>query len=205
MSFKSQLIGFLKRNLILKYRNKSQLFQEIYNPSIILIILVVFNSLFKSEVLPSENYGQNKLMPKGRENIYVFPDDTETRKIFQYIGDNDGIYTMQFFGNLTEMKNSYLKAADNSSDTFWGIEILYKSSSVVNYKIYHRWDDSLIDNNKIKLYGNGKECRLNKTDPLTLSTYYSCSGNKLVYNGFSLLQSSFDYSIKMVNLNFSFS
>ncbi len=201
MSFKSQLLGFLKRNLILKYRNKGQLFSEIYNPTIILIILVLFNSFFKSEVLPSEKNAP-EIFQKNIfiENIYVYPNDARVKDFLAYIKDDGSFYSTTFFDKLDDMKNAYLLSADNTYGTYWGIEFANSTeTNSIEYKLYFKWDDSLITNNNIKLMDNGKICRRNKTDALTLQSYYNCAGNKLVYNGFSRLQRNLDYSIKKVN------
>jgi hypothetical protein len=200
MSFKSQLIGFLKRNLILKLRNKGQLFSEIYNPTIILIILVLFNSLFKSDILKSEKYAPETFQGSiFTENIFVYPNDSKTQNLLRFIVDDGSYYKITYFDKLDDMKDAYLSSSDNTYATYWGIEFsnLSLPNSIV-YTLYIKWDDSIISNNQIKLTDNGKVCRLNKTDVLSLNSYRTCAGNKFVYNGLSLLQRNLDYSIKKV-------
>ncbi len=80
------------------------------------------------------------------------------------------------------MKDAYVKSSDNSVDTIWGIEFS-DNKFPFEYKLYHKWDDVLFDNNKVKLMSNGNECRLN-TSNIISPYYYSCAGNKLVYYGF---------------------
>ena len=201
MSFKSQLIGFLKRNLILKLRNKGQLFSEIYNPTIILIILVLFNSFFKSDVLTTEKYAPETFQGSFFiENIFVYPNDAKTQNFLRFIMDDGrSYYNVTYFDKLNDMKDAYLSSSDNTYATYWGIEFSNSSgpNSIV-YTLYIKWDDSIISDNQIKLKDNGKVCRLNKTDVLNLNSYRTCAGNKFVYNGFSLLQRNLDYSIKKV-------
>ena len=201
MSFKSQLDGFIKRNFKLKFRNKAQLISEIYNPTIILVILILFNYLFKNQILPAASFSPEDLnKPVLYQNVYVFPDNKMTKSIIDQMSNLTIKYRFQMFEKLDDMKSAYLKEVESTTDIFWGIEFPSQNFPY-EYKLYHKWDDVLFANNEVKLTGNGNLCRPDWSGGVLSILYYDCNGNKLVYDGFSFLQSKLDYSIKKVNFD----
>lgn len=196
MSFLSQLLGFIKRNLILKYRNKFQTFPEIYNPIVILIVLIIFNISFKPVNYDPIQYAAEDLSFSLIYNYYVFiyPNNGNTTIVGNELAKS--IFIVKYFGSIDDMKSEYLNRTANGStfNRIFGIEFSDMNQFPYQYKMYNQWDDSLFQNQKVLTSANGNLCR-NKTD----YTYQTCAGNTLVYNGFSYLQSKLNLAIKKVN------
>lgn len=200
MSFQSQLIGFLKRNLKLKLRNKFQIFPELYNPFSILLVLILFNFIFKSE-----NYGPEQYEPENFESfsiytmrLYFYPDTNLTRTIANSMRLEKFNVKRKFFSEISKMKSEYLTDSFNRSvfDIFYGIEFSPENLPY-EYKIYNAYDEKFFKGNKVILTANGKECRKNGSFLLT-AFYKECAGNTMRYNGFAELQFNLDRAIKKV-------
>lgn len=196
--FTSQLYGFLKRNLKLKYRNKMQTLPEIYNPVTILAILILFSFLFKSENLPATEYKPEYLGSNALVKILIYPDNNNT----QFIGDlvkKNGLFSfnaIKYFNSTDYMKKFYLNQSDLQVYDYIGIEFSDTNFPYL-YKLYTKWDDALFNYKSAKLTADGRVCQINTTD--FLNVYENCAGNKLVYNGLSYIQSVLDASIKSVS------
>lgn len=207
MSFKTQLFAFLKRNYILKYRNKFQTLPEIYHPLSILAVLVLFNYLFSTEKFDPVQYAPETL---GRTyltiNAYIYPNTSETQSIARLIKLNYYNIVTRFYNDTDQMKNSYLNISSKDSfiNRHFGVEFSNRNFPF-EYKIYSKYDDYLFKNNKVVLKGNGKECRKISNSSFQ-SAYESCAGNKLVYNGFANLQYNLNSAIRMFqNSNLTYS
>jgi len=199
MSYSSQLRGFLKRNFLLKYRNKYQTLMEIYNPLAILAILILFSFVFKSERFEAEDYKpQNISSPLLDIELYTCPDTIGARKIVAQIKN---IYTVKFFNNTDEMKKNYTESAQvDRFRTHIGVE--FNQNSFPNeYKLYSQWDDEFFSRKKAQLLFDSRRCRKNTTN--ILNDYRECAGNKLLYNGFAYFQYNLDLAIKTVTKTFS--
>ncbi|CAF1026053.1 unnamed protein product [Brachionus calyciflorus] len=187
-----QLKGFFKRNLKLRLRNKLLLGFEIYQQAVILLVLIIYNYAFQSEKFPSEEYYpeilKDSLLSK---NLFIYPDNSETRLLGNYLQTeliklklmffNDTKYMKEFYFNFNESTISYI-------ETF-GLEFTRFPSE---YKIYQKYDQIFLDGNKIKYFADSRDCR-KKTFGYSL-----CAGNKIVNNGLAYLQYKLDTSINKV-------
>lgn len=195
MSFISQLLGFLKRNLILKYRNKFQTFPEIYNPITILIVLVIFNYTFKPVKYSPVEYPAQDLALSSivNYNVFIYPANANTT----YIGNQLTMsrFFVRYFASVNDMKATYLNLTKNSSmfDTYYGIEFFSSSAQSPSYKLYTLWDQNVFTNKKVVTTANGNICR-----EQTTYSYPSCAGNVFFYNGLSYLQNKLNLAIKKV-------
>ena len=115
MTFKSQLFGFIKRNFLLKYRNKYQILHEISMPILILLILITLNYVFVNEHYDAQQYKDIPFPPDLRNlkinssYLYITPDD---KKTIDFV--NNSIwplfpvhYPPKFFSNITSLKKKY--------------------------------------------------------------------------------------------------
>lgn len=198
MSFLSQLLGFLKRNVILKYRNKFQTLPEIYNPVTILGVLVLFNYLFRPVKYEAvKSYApENLTLAYNKYHAFIYPKNLNTTAV----GDQLAVdrFDVVYFNSLADMKATYLNLTVNqsvywASDIYFGIEFLSNSMLNASYKLYTNWDQSVFTNSKVLTTGNGKVCR-----NASSYSYKSCAGNLFVYNGLSYLQSRLNLAIKRV-------
>jgi hypothetical protein len=195
MSYSSQLQGFLKRNFLLKYRNKFQTFMEIYNPLAILGVLIIFSFAFKSEKFQAQDFKEENITsPLLGLELYISPDSLETREI---AGKIKYINSVRYFNNTDEMKRNYTLTADGDTlRTHIGVSF-NQNRFPYEYKLFSKWDDELFGKKKAQLLTDSRRCRKNLTD--LLNDYQTCAGNKLLYNGFAYLQYNLDLAIKSVN------
>lgn len=200
MSFFTQLRGFFKRNLLLKYRNKFQTFPEIYNPITILVVLIVFNYSFKPTNYEPVTYEPSDFSRQGYlYNFYVLisPNNEDTRKIGALLKTAIGDSNLQYFNDTDSMKKYYKSNIDKAAilDRYFGV-VFDNATFPYGYTIYNKWDNSLFQNTKVITFGNGLACRdilkSNKSD------YLSCAGNLLANEGFSYFQSVLNNAIKQV-------
>lgn len=205
MSFFSQLFGFLKRNVILKYRNKFQTLPEIYNPITILIVLVLFNYLFRPQKFDAVNsYAPENLTLSALNNyhLFVYPNNVNTTTIGSILLTSTPQLNIVYFDSLALMKERYLNMSVNKSavwrqDVYLGVEFYSASRESPSYKLYTDWEQSVFTNTKVVTTGNGKVCR-----NASQFSYRICAGNLFVYNGLSYLQASLNAAIKKVFIQF---
>ena len=201
MTFFSQILGFIKRNFLLKVRNKVQTVPEIYNPLTLLAVLVLFNYILPSErfdaVTPTAEIFPNNayIMSQG----YIVPDTPETRSIGQQLMQVKYLFkNIMYFNNTDDMKAVYLNQS-KYSDNF-GIEFA-KDKFPYEYTIFTKWDTQLFSSKGVNLFTNGNLCRPNKS--YNFQNYKECGGNRVVYNGLTTLQYSLDKIIKSVSYQFA--
>jgi hypothetical protein len=194
MSYSSQLQGFLKRNFILKYRNKFQTVMEIYNPLAILAILILFSFIFKSERFEAEDFNvENITTPFLGLELYISPDRIGAREITAKI---KYINSVKYFNSTDEMKRNYTESADaDRLRTHIGVAF-NQNHFPFEYKLFTQWDDELFSRKKAQLVSDSRRCRKNLTS--ILNDYRSCAGNKLLYNGLAYFQYNLDLAIKIV-------
>lgn len=203
MSFNSQLIGFIKRNFILKYRNKLQTLPEIYTPILILIALVIFNYVFEYQTLKAEVFQDEEFPFKFNISLnsylYISPNDTQTQMIGNDIKNYMNFHYIRFFNTSSALKERYAKDAENYNHTFaFGLDFTKTNynMSVFDYKIFTEWTSELFDGSQVKLFSDSDMCR--KNDEILNFAYNKCAGNKYVYNGLSSLKLYIDYLLKKV-------
>ena len=179
MGFCSQFRGFLKRNVKIKYRNKTQTISEVATIVIIMILLILFNVFFKTESFKPIEFEAIKLKNLTL-NIFITPNETRTHYLGNsLIQDNPNIKSIQYYNNRSTMENAYLKS---HLENIFGIEFLKYPNS---YTIYTKWDDQLFEDDTVISNSNDDNyCRM-KND---FRLYELCAGNLLVYNGFSYVQ-----------------
>jgi hypothetical protein len=203
MSYKSQLIGFIKRNYILKRRNKFQTMPEIVNPIMLVAFLILINTILPTNKYEAATFALEKFPPEtylfSKVRIYLQPDNNETRRIGSFIKtEYKNTIIIVYFNNTNDLFQRYLDDAKNSSmfDTYLGVEIS-QSNFPFEYTIYHPWDTMLFENKAVKLTVDSRTCR--KDSKSVLNEYDGCGGNKFVYRGLSKLQYILNRAIKTVS------
>lgn len=206
-SFFSQLSGFLKRNVILKYRNKFQTLPEIYNPITILVVLVLFNYLFRPQKFDAvASYAPENISLSSLTNyhVFIYPNNVNTTQIGSLLlhgtQNNQQSSTIEvvYFDSLAAMKERYLNLSANQTslwrqDIYFGVEFYSASTEKPSYKLYTNWEQSVFTNNRVVTTANGKVCR-----NASLLSYKTCAGNLFVYNGLTYFQAKLNAAIKMV-------
>lgn len=200
MSFTSQLFGFLKRNWILKYRNKFQTLPEIYNPITILAVLVLFNYLLrpvKYDAIKSYEPKNISLDVFSNYHAFIYPKNVNTTAIGNQLAQIRGL-DVAYFDSLADMKARYLNLSANQSslfreDIYIGVEFFSSSPASPSYKLYTNWEQSVFTNTKVLTTANGKVCR-----NASSYAYRACAGNLFVYNGLCFLQNQLNIAIKKV-------
>lgn len=199
MGFKSQLFGFIKRNFILKYRNKLQTWPELYTPILILLTLVLFNYVFTNERLSQEQFKAepfplNISLPLS-SYLYISPNNTQTRTIGSLINNHLKFHYNKYSNNSKLLKDKYASDSANYKRMLaFGIDFSSKNFPF-QYTIYSQWNNDLFDGNKVRLFANSDSCRKNSSEIFKLG-YTKCAGNKYVFNGLSTLKFYIDYVIK---------
>lgn len=206
-TFFSQIRGFLRRNLLLKIRNKAQTAPEIYNPISLLAVLIMINYLLPSERLPNVDYPPEPFPPMlyNLNNFYFVPDNAQTRLIGQKLKEKITIYNpIKYFDDVSDMQMAYLNdSGGNSGFSGFGLEFEEaKGNFPFDYKLHTKWKDSLFTYKSVNLFANGNVCRKNSTD--YLNYYKDCAGNEIVYNDVSLVQYTIDSILKSVYIYDSF-
>lgn len=201
MSFSTQLVGFVKRNLILKYRYKFQTLPELYYPAIMLSVLIVFYYTFKPASYGPVEYTpqyMNNLSQRINYRVFMSPNNLNTSRVGEELAKSR--FLVEYFDTAELMKSEYLNRTSNLTSTgnaslllnrYFGVEW---TSFPYEYKIYNQWTNGLFQNNKVLITGNGQLCR----DPSDLD-YSTCGGNYLAFNGFSFLQNQLNLAIKKVD------
>ena len=201
MTFFSQVRGFIKRNFLLKVRNKVQTVPEIYNPLTLLAVLVLFNYILPSERLdavvpPVEAFPSSEFI---YAQGYIVPDTPDTRNIGQQLKTVKWLFKeINYYNTSDEMKAAYLNETSSLASYFYGIEFA-KDKFPFEYTLYTQWDAALFSDKSVNLFMNGNVCRPNKS--YNYESYKKCGGNRPVYNGLSTLQYSLDKIIKPVTRN----
>lgn len=197
MTFFSQIRGFIKRNFLLKVRNKVQTVPEIYNPITLLAVLVLFNYILPSERLdavvpPVQTFPSDDFI---RASGYIVPDTPETRSIGQQLQAVKWLFRdIQYFNSSDDMKVAYLNESSKWS-SYLGIEFA-KDKFPFQYTLYTAWDSALFSDKSVNLFANGNLCRPNKS--YNYESYDKCGGNRVIHNGLATLQYSLDKIIKSV-------
>lgn len=204
MSFSSQLIGFIKRNFKLKFRNILQTLPEIYTPILILIALVIFNYVFEYEYLHSEEFSEepfpfNPELPL-YSYLYISPNNTYTRLVVSLIKQHMNFTYIRHFNTIDAAKERYKMDAENYDRLYaFGLDFTYTNftSGVFNYSIFTEWNDELFSGDQVNLFSNSEMCRKSSGDILLMG-YPRCAGNRYVYNGLSSLKFYVDFFLKKV-------
>jgi hypothetical protein len=194
MSFKSQLLGFVKRNIKLKIRNKLQTTSELYNISIILAVLVFFNYFFKPEVLIPVSYKSQYLPTTSGLNVFIAPNNEKIKNISDMMSSsNPRTFSIRYFNSAIEMKEAYANQSYNATSCF-GIE--FNDDPKIfpyEYKLFTSSEKELFSDTKANII---KDSRTSRNDELGI--WKTTFGNQLVFNGLSFLQYSLDSAIKNV-------
>jgi hypothetical protein len=190
MGFSSQFRGFLKRNFIIKCRNKTQTLTEIIMIVLVLVVLIFFDIFFKARKFDVAKYDPVSI---GQEfvslKLLMMPNTSQVHKLGDYLRrENAKIDQITYFDNKTEMEDFYLK---EGTDLTFGIEFYAKN--IFTYKIYTKWQDELFNDTSVMLTADSRECRIRNMT--TFNFYENCAGNKLVYNGFTFLQYHLNFNI----------
>ncbi len=206
MSFTSQLLGFTKRNSLIKYRNKFQLFSEILFPITVLLFITVGNYTFTDEIyneaffLP-EDFPPQVLNSTQSLYLYIIPDNVQTRHIGDFISDQNAnrlkVAFIKYCNTAEQMKHEYIH--DNQGQKYnpqsFGIEFA-DHNFPFDYTIFKSWSIELFFKNNVKLFKHSFICNKESTD--ILNKYTECAGNRYVYDGLSALKYYTDLAIKSV-------
>ncbi|XP_064639589.1 cholesterol transporter ABCA5-like isoform X2 [Lineus longissimus] len=193
--FFQQLSALLKRNLLLKRRNKNQTFQEIFYPIFFVLILGLIRLLLAPEQMPgipdipAENLNQSSFEPFQGKTLLVYPDTQDTRTIIEDLIKSIPMdYIM--FDNQTEMVETYRM---NHTVIAGGIEFdsIDNSSASVSYSIREPYETLA---NSESIYVDNGECRGN--DERKGSAFKpGCPAKTYLYSGFAVLQAVLDAAI----------
>ena len=161
------------------------------------------NQLFKSKLLPAEEYNTVQFPPsyKSLFNVYISPDNIETRKIADGISSS---YIQKFiFGsNIDDLREKYLNDFTNTTtidvDNAFGLAFSESINSFpYEYTLLVKYDSKLFNNNKkINYFTDTRSCR-NRTNSF-LNQYENCGGNQFAYNGLAHLQNVLNNFIRKV-------
>ena len=205
MTFSSQLIGFTKKNFILKYRNKLQLAADILNPSFMLVSLIIFNYLFNRQQFDEIEFFVREEFPSlllrnQSINLLITPNNNYTNFIGRSIRSYLKFGRTEYFDDLIDLKSSYAKDRTSTVQTF-GLEFSYENFPF-DYTIYKQWSEDIFSKENVNLFTDSRECRKNATKILDL--YEDCPGYKYVYDGLSSIKYYTDIAIKNVRNFFKF-
>lgn len=203
MGFISQLSGFIKRNSLLKYRNKFQFISEIVFPITMLIFLVMGKFVFSPEHKNEEFFLAEEFPPLNNTqliHLYVFPKTNKTIRIGKLLQNSSRltITDIDYCNNYDHMRRTYIRDVKDQPRLikYFGLEFP-DPTNPFEYTIYEKWSTSLFFKDNVVLFGSSHECSKYSTDILNI--YSECAGNKYVYNGLSSLKYYTDLAIKSVN------
>jgi ATP-binding cassette, subfamily A (ABC1), member 5 len=203
MSFKSQLYAFVKRNFLLKYRNKLQTFSEIYTPILILAVLIAFSFLFPNQRLNAETYEAETFPPnigssiRSSSYLYIAPNDSKTKNLVDLINEKLKFKYIKYFEDLNSLEKAYKNDSKFIVGNYFAYGVDFRSDNFpYKYDILMQYSSEIYTNNHLKIFSDQFIlCRRNSTNLLNL-TYGGCAGNKYLYNGLSSLKFYTDLAIR---------
>ncbi|XP_059141173.1 ABC transporter A family member 10-like [Physella acuta] len=132
-SFWQQLKALLWRNILLKKRKKSMLFQEFFYPVYFVAILAIVKRAIKPDVKPAMTFPVNNLTDLRFNNafnlkhdIYVVPNTAQLKNwMADIVTQLPGNLSYQMFATVEEAETAY---RHNSSSVLAGIIFSYKNN-----------------------------------------------------------------------------
>ena len=200
MGFLTQLLGLIKRNFILKYRNKFQLISGIIFPLTMLFFLIVLNFMFSEQVF-KEAYFLPEPFPSDETNkvaldLYIISNDNRTKHIINHLRKDLNINSVRYFQEYNEMRKRYIyrkKLTSKLKTQSYGIEFSDQNFPF-EYTIYKEWSADLFYKNSVNLFDSSYQCERNSSD--IMNVYTHCAGNRYVYDGLSAIKYYIDIAIK---------
>ncbi|KAH9494885.1 ATP-binding cassette sub- A member 5 [Bulinus truncatus] len=197
-SFWQQLKALLWRNILLKKRNKPQLFQELFFPVYFVAILAIIKITTKPEKQPAMSFPVNSITDFERyslvgRTIYVSPNTSEVKSRMQAI--LSGLPSSINYELFATPEEAEIKYKLNSSQVAAGIIFNY-GQNPNSYAIRMNYNSIPGTNNIFN--GNAGTCRSDKTG----KAISDCSVNLYMFTGFTMLQLAID-KVLMKELNVS--
>ncbi|XP_059141166.1 ABC-type organic anion transporter ABCA8B-like isoform X1 [Physella acuta] len=211
-SFWQQLKALLWRNILLKKRKKSMLFQEFFYPVYFVAILAIVKIATKPDVKPAMTFPVNNLSDLWfnyvfhlKHDIYVVPKTAEVKNwMDDIVNQLSGSLRYQMFATVEEAETAF---RHNSSSVLAGIIFNYKNNKY-SYALRVGYHD-IPGTNNIYHY-KGDSCRNSKTGTDVSS---DCPVNNYLATGFVTLQvaienvlmknaglTSFDFKSRVIQL-----
>ncbi|KAK7506564.1 hypothetical protein BaRGS_00002039, partial [Batillaria attramentaria] len=192
----AQLKTLLWRNILLKRRNRGQLFQEVFFPIMYLGILVMIKVLAQPDVKPPVSFPVNHLANFSfdtRRQIFVTaPNGFDVNATMAKISARlNGAQALQFrtFASQQEAEDEYLKNNESNGDPV-GIMFGYNSESSGGKSYAIRMSaGASVDSDKTFTQDQGG-CR--GGDNANGAGLGNCDVNKYLVSGFAQLQSAID-------------
>lgn len=201
MSFKIQLFCFVRRNFIVKYRNKLQFISELLFPLTLLLLLIILHYMF-SPIYHKESFSLVEKFPSYHTkneplNLFIIPYNNQTKKIVEFLDNELRIENVKYSFTYKEMKEMYVRERKLSKKDVqsFGLEFSDKNFPF-DYTIYKEWSEDLFYKDNVNLFGESFQCNKSSTDIFNL--YKNCAGNKYVYDGLSAIKYYTDLAIKKV-------
>jgi len=168
----SELLGFTKRNFLLKYRNKSQLFPELALPLIVLLFITAGNYAFTQEF---------------HKEGYFLPEQNHL------IGNRIKVAFVKYYHTTEQMKQEYIRdnEGQNYNSQSFGIKFV-DHNFPLEYTIFKAWSIELFFKNSVKLFELSYAFNKESTD--ILNKYTECAGNRM-----SALKNYTDLAVKSEN------
>lgn len=215
-TFWGQFKAVMRKNIILKKRNKKQTLQEIIMPLYFIAILIIIKISVKPEEnprltdMPENSVYAPRLLSLSKKDIrlLIAPDDlyiqdlmTEVNTIFQTATNLTSPPTLQYFKNRSEAENSFIQ---NSTSVWAGIVFSFANNASLDYTgggnltYAIRKGRADIPNTAMSgLFATQGGCR-GRYQPKSNKGLYTgedCAVNKYLWTGFSALQAAIDSAI----------
>lgn len=193
--FRSQLKGFLKRNYLLRFRNRPQLLWEVVAIVFLIVTLVLFSYFFRAEQLPSAEFNPINVPSDFRLNVLISPNNTDTISIGDLMTNNRNNITLTYFNGHSDMQK-YYRSMRNEKGIWFGVEF-NDLDNLTHYRMHVPWDDALFDEDgSVRLFADSMsamKCRnVSNNNPYQ---FQFCAGNMFAYNGFSYFHSILNFAI----------
>ncbi|CAL1534216.1 unnamed protein product [Lymnaea stagnalis] len=191
-SFWQQLKALLLRNILLKKRNKGQLFQELFFPIYFVAILAMVKEITKPENKPAMKFPANDIKNFNYDlyggSVYVAPNTNQTQQLMEDVVRQLSSYGISYtmFPTQEEAEAQYKQ---NSSGIAAGVIFNYMGDPNA-YAIrvgYH-----LVPGTKTFFSYDGGSCRGDKSGKDFGQT---CAVNSYLYTAFATLQIAIDNAL----------
>jgi hypothetical protein len=167
-----------------------------------LAFIILLNQVFKSQLLPVEEYNTTNFPPSNAKFFYLYisPDNIQTQLIARGISSRF-IWKTVFGTNIEDLRQKYLNDFKNETTSFGfnAFGVAFSESPNLfpfEYTLLTQYDSKFLtsNNKKINYFTDTRSCR-NETGA---STYDNCGGNQFAYNGLGYLQNSLNNFIRKV-------
>ena len=129
-------------------------------------------------------------------NLYIAPDNNQTRKIANAISSSFFIRNKVFANNIDEMRDKFVNDFQNKSfgfaDRVFGIDFANTTNFPFEYTLLIQYNSKLFGDNKISFFSDTRSCRNDS------SLFEDCGANTFAYYGLTRLQNDLNNFIRKV-------